>query len=313
MPVRVNCPHCRAPCLVSEQHLGVPVQCGQCGRSLVARPLAPAVAPPAGAPVGPVRLDIGCASSAGRVRKRNEDSYLAQHLTWCNNNQRHDIALLVVADGMGGHEAGDRASGVVIRELGAALSGLLGGGPGAPLPDAPTVLLGALGAALCEANAAVYRLAQAEAACKGMGATAVAVLIWDGQALIGHAGDCRVYHQRAGRLTQVTQDQTLVARMVALGKLTPKEALAHPARNEVSQAVGRQPTLKPESHQVHLAPGDWLLAACDGLHAHLDDAALQQEISKAPPSAAQLARQLVDLVNQRGGSDNCTVLAARCW
>jgi len=312
VPVRVNCPHCQTPCLVSEQHFGVPVQCGQCGRPLIARPVAPAVAPPAEAPAAPVRLDVGGATSSGRVRRRNEDSYLVQHLAWCTRDERHDAALLVVADGMGGYEAGDRASAVVIREVGAALGGLLTGGLSAPLPDAPTVLLGALGSALCEANAAVYRLAQAEAACKGMGATAAAALVWGGQALVTHVGDCRVYHQRAGRLTQVTRDQTLVVRMVELGKLTPREALSHPGRNEVFQAVGKQPTLKPESQQVPLAAGDWLLVACDGLHAHLDNPALEQEVSKAPPSAARLAQQLVDLVNQRGGSDNCTVLAARC-
>jgi protein phosphatase len=273
--------------------------------------VAPAVAPPAEA-AAPVRLDVGAATSPGRVRRRNEDSYLVQHLAWCNRDERRDCALLVIADGMGGHEAGDRASGVVVRELGTALAGMLAWSLRGPLPDAPTVLLGALGSALRDANAAVYRLAQDDPACKGMGATAAAVLIWDGQALVGHVGDCRVYHQRAGRLTQVTRDQTLVARMVELGKLTPKEALSHPGRNEVSQAVGRQPNLEPGCHQVPLAAGDWLLAACDGLHAHLDHPALQQEIAKAPPSAALFARQLVDLVDQRGGSDNCTVLAARC-
>jgi protein phosphatase len=290
----------------------VPVQCTQCGRSLIARPAAPAAAPPAPAPAAPVRLDLGAATSAGRVRRRNEDSYLVQHLTWCHRDQRHDSALLVVADGMGGYEAGDRASGVVVREVGTALAGTLTWALRGPLSDGPTVLLGALASALREANAAVYRLAQTEAACKGMGATAAAVLVWEGQALVGHVGDCRVYHQRAGRLTQVTRDQTLVARMVDLGKLTPKEALTHPGRNTVSQAVGKQPNLDPAAHQVPLAAGDWLLVACDGLHAHLDHPALQQEVSKAPPSAAQLAQQLVDLVNQRGGSDNCTVLAARC-
>jgi protein phosphatase len=297
---------------VAEQHLGVPVQCAQCGRQFIARPPAPAAAPPAPAAAAPLRLDLGAATSAGRVRRRNEDSYLLQHLAWCNHDQRHDRALLVVADGMGGYEAGDRASGVVVRELGIGLAGMLTWALRGPLPDGPTALLGALATALRAANAAIYRLAQSEAACKGMGATAAVVLVWEGQALVGHVGDCRVYHQRAGRLTQVTRDQTLAARMVALGKLTEKEALAHPSRNTVAQAVGKQPTLEPAAHQVPLAAGDWILVACDGLHAHLDHTALQQEISKAPPSAALFAQQLVDLVNQRGGSDNCTVLAARC-
>jgi protein phosphatase len=290
---------------VAEQHLGVPVQCGQCGRPLVARPPAPS------GTGAPLRLDVGAATSAGRVRRRNEDSYLLQHLAWSARDGRRDSALLVVADGMGGHEAGDRASGLVIRELGTALAGLLAGGLGGPLPDAP-VLLETLVSALQDVNRAVYRLAQTEPGCKGMGATAAAVLVWDDQALIAHVGDCRVYHQRGGRLAQVTRDQTVVARMLELGKLTPKEAEHHPARNEVTQAVGRQANLDPGRCQVPLAAGDWLLLACDGLHAHLDHAALQQEVGQAPPSAVQFSQHLVDLADRHGGSDNCTVLAARC-
>jgi protein phosphatase len=297
---------------VADQHLGVPVQCALCGRPLIARHPVPTVPPTVEVPAAPLRLDVGAATSAGRVRKRNEDSYLVQHLAWSNRDERHECALLVVADGMGAYEAGDRASGLVIRELGTALARVLGGALAAPLPDGPAVLLGALRSALQEGNRAIYRLAQTEKGCKGMGATAAAVLVWDNQALVAHVGDCRVYHQRVGRLTQVTRDQTLVARMVDLGKLTPREALHHPARNEVAQAVGKQPDLDPSRYQVALAPGDWLLVACDGLHAHFDHAALQQEIGKAPPSALQFAQQLVHLVNQRGGSDNCTVLAVRC-
>jgi serine/threonine protein phosphatase PrpC len=309
VPVRVSCPHCQTPCLVAEQHFGVPVQCGLCERQFIARPAAHAATTKVSAP--PLRLDVGAATSAGRVRPRNEDSYLLQHLAWSNLGQRREAALLVVADGMGAHEAGDRASGLVISALGAALCGLLGGAVAGPPPDA-AALLDALCAALQDASRTVYRVAQTDPGCKGMGATAAAVLVWDNQALVAHVGDCRVYRQRGGQLTQVTRDHTLVARMIELGRLTAKEALHHPSRNEVTQAAGQQTSLDPGRYQVPLLVGDWLLVACDGLHAHLDHAALQQEIGKAPPSASQLAGQLVDLVNQRGGSDNCTVLAARC-
>ena len=100
--------------------------------------------------------------------------------------------------------------------------------------------------------------------------------------------------------------------MVELGKLSPKEALTHPARGEVSQAVGGHYDLQPASHRVKLSPGDWLLLACDGLHAHVDNRGLQEEVARSAPSASYLARRLVELVNQKGGSDNCTVLAAYC-
>jgi protein phosphatase len=287
----------------------VPVKCAQCGLLFVAR----ATVLRRAAPAGPPRLEIGSATSAGRVRTRNEDSFLVQHLAWSNRGERHEVALVVVADGMGGHEAGDRASGLVIRTVGGALAALLSGALSGQFKGSTApVLAEPLSAALQEANRVVQSAARAEAACKGMGATAAAVLVWDGLAVIGHVGDCRVYHQRGGVCTQVTRDQTLVARMVELGKLTPREALDHPARNEVTQAVGRQAELEPGRSQVQLAFGDWLLVACDGLQAYLDARAIQEEVAKAPPSAARLAQQLVDLADQRGGSDNCTVVAIRC-
>src|SRR5262249_38595804 len=159
--------------------------------------------------------------------------------------ERREIALLVVADGMGGHAAGDRASGIVIRLVGSNLESLLGAALSGHLkdPGAPGVTE-SITSALHEANRAVLHRGKSDPACKGMGATAAVVLIWDGQALIVHVGDCRVYHHRSGRLTQVTQDQTLVARMVALGRLTPEEALRHPSRNDVAQAIGRQADLE---------------------------------------------------------------------
>ena len=101
--------------------------------------------------------------------------------------------------------------------------------------------------------------------------------------------------------------------MVELGTLTAEEARTHPQRNEVTQAVGRHPELQPASHRLQLGAGDWLVVASDGLHAHVDEAALAAALVAAPPSAAALAKHLVDLANQAGGSDNCTVVAARCW
>jgi protein phosphatase len=165
---------------------------------------------------------------------------------------------------------------------------------------------------LREANRLVRESAQSNAAWKGLGSTAVALLIWDGQAHIRLVGDCRVYHWRGGKLTQVTRDQTLVARMVELGQLTPEEAATHPRRNEVAQAIGKYALVEPGRYDLTLSPGDWLVASSDGLQAHVNDRALGEAIAKAGSSAAELANRLVDLANQGGGSDNCTVVAVRC-
>jgi protein phosphatase len=142
-----------------------------------------------------------------------------------------------------------------------------------------------------------------------MGATVAVAIIWDGQVLIGHIGDCRVYHQRGDQLTQVTRDQTLVARMVELGQLTAAEAAEHPDRNQVTQAVGKVRTVQPASYRLAMAAGDCLVVASDGLHAHVDNRMLATAIRKTSYSADLLAKNLVDLANQGGGSDNCTVVA----
>jgi protein phosphatase len=145
-----------------------------------------------------------------------------------------------------------------------------------------------------------------------MGSTAVVLLIWDAKAYIRLVGDCRVYHWRGGKLTQVTRDQTLVARMVELGQLTQEEAAKHARRNEVAQAVGKYALIEPARCELSLSPGDWLVASSDGLQAHVNDRTLGETIARAGVSAEDLASRLVELANQGGGSDNCTVVVVRC-
>jgi len=303
LPIQTRCPHCATICQVAEQNVGVPVQCGKCKNSFtLKRPAATSVC----------RLEIASATTRGLVRGRNEDSFLVQHLSWSNRDERHEIALVVVPDGMGGHEAGDEASGIVIRQALASLVPMLNSAPTGRFKDAtPAMLAETIDFAIQEANRAVYRKAK-DPACKGMGATAAVLLIWDLHVLIGHVGDCRVYHQHGAKLTQVTKDQTLVARMVELGQLTPQEAALHPKRNEVTQALGKHFDIEPSRYNLKLAAGDWLIAATDGLTAHVEDATLLHHVSYAS-SAPRLANKLVEIANARGGSDNCTVVVVRCY
>ncbi len=259
------------------------------------------------------RLLIGSATTRGRVRDRNEDSVLVQQCSWSNLDYRHDVALIAIADGMGGYKAGDRASGLVIQALGKALAPLLTTALNTQAPQSASFDPSeALEGGLIEANRLVREVSQRNPAWKGMGSTAVALLIWDGKAYIRLVGDCRVYHWRGGKLTQVTKDQTLVARMVDLGQLTPEEAAKHPRRNEVAQAVGKYALIEPGRYELALSPGDWLIASSDGLRAHVNDRTLADAIAKAGTSAADLANLLIELANQGGGSDNCTVVTVRC-
>jgi serine/threonine protein phosphatase PrpC len=311
VPVRVRCPHCGTPCLLAEQHVGVPVKCGRCARSFTTK-ADPNAKTRAEMPSPPIRFDLGAATSPGRVRERNEDSFLIQHVVSCNLDVWRELAVLLVADGMGGAAAGDLASGLVIRVVGSKLTPLISEMlHGVDKGDAD--IADAISAALQEANRVVWKTAQQDAKCKGMGATAAGLVIRGEDAFIGHVGDARVYHQRGGKLTQVTRDQTLVARMVELGQLTPKQALVHRARNEITSAVGMSDKLDPVPYRVKLAVGDWLLVACDGLHTHLDDEAILAEMGFTKTSASQLAQRLVERADERGGSDNCTVLTLRCY
>jgi protein phosphatase len=262
---------------------------------------------------GLFRLDIGSATSPGRQRARNEDSFLVQQLSWSNLESRHEAALLVVADGMGGHADGDRASLLTIQTVGPALAPVLqqffeGQEDGSAAKSRKDALV----AALQLANTLVYQQGK-QAGSKGMGATAAVVLVRDGLMEIGHVGDCRVYHFHGGTLRQLTRDQTLVARLVELGQLSEAEAEDHPKSNEVTQAIGKYPQLDPAYYQQKLAHGDWLIVACDGLHAHVKKHTLEEVLRAAPLSAALVAHHLVDLTNFHGGSDNCTVVALRCY
>jgi PPM family protein phosphatase len=298
VPVRVHCPHCITPCEIeiAEKPLGVPIRCPKCRKMFVIRPTVFAGKPPSTEPIpetaGPLRLDIAGFTSVGRARSRNEDSFLVTHLTWSDLNHNHQLALVIVADGMGGHAGGDQAARLALRTIGAVLIPLLTDALGIQRRKVTRAqLAGSIDAAITKANRVVQKAAAADQSLKGMGATAAVVIVWNGRAVICHVGN----------------------RMVDLGRLTPAEAVGHPAGNEVLQAIGTRSAVEPARHKLKLSPGDWLLVCCDGLHGQVDDRTIQATLSKAPPSAPLLAGRLVDLADQSGGADNCTVVAVRCY
>ena len=259
----------------------------------------------------PLSLDIGAATSAGKVRERNEDAYLVRRQSWSRPTEACELTLLAVADGMGGYGGGEQASALTMRALQTALGPWFDGVLAGQIRPESTAN-DQLRSALNKASQTVFTAAQADAQLKGMGAAAVVALLWQNSAFVGHVGDCRAYHFHANQLKQATKDQTLVQRMLELGTLSPKEAQHHPARNELSQAIGRRPDVAPGVCQLTLGKGDWLILACDGLQNHVNNGELRQEVELALPSASFLADRLVEVANQRGGSDNCTVIAVHC-
>ena len=326
MPIQATCPYCATRCSIGEQHLGQMIRCFACAQvfRLQAAPSGTtqtATAVPASEEAvplpafdveprrpGPLTFDIHGATTPGKVRDRNEDAYLIRRQAWARLGQQGELAALAVADGMGGYGGGAEASGVAIRALDAALTPFFDAALSGHLQP-EQVAADQLRTALNQASQAVHAAAQTNAQRKGMGAAAVVAILWRNSVFLSHVGDCRAYHVRAGQFKQLTKDQTLVQRMLEQGTLKPHEAMNHPAKNELSQALGRRPDVAPGFCQASLSRGDWLILACDGLEGHLNHADLRQEVELALPSAAFLAERLIEVADQRGGSDNCTVIA----
>lgn len=233
-------------------------------------------------------------TDVGRQRETNEDAVLARDLG--------EADLLAVADGMGGHAAGDVASQLAIETFADAVAGMLDRGR----TDGAAVLR----EAVAEANAAVVERA-AEDGLEGMGTTLVAALVQGGRALFVNVGDSRGYHvDERGDIEQVTTDQSLVRELVERGEITPAEARTHPQRNVVSQALGTDETVEPDLDSVRF--GGTLLLCSDGLTEEVDDDAIRETVREATTAEAA-AEALVDRANAAGGSDNVSVVLGARW
>jgi PPM family protein phosphatase len=227
-------------------------------------------------------------SDVGRRREQNEDSGYAS------------ARLLAVADGMGGHAAGELASSAaiaVLREL------------DANLPEAGADLEAALGTAVLEAGRRLAELAEIALARRGIGTTVTAML-WDGSTFaLAHLGDSRAYLLRDGALYQITKDHTLVQSMVDEGRITEDQAAVHPRRSMVLRVLGSEGRAEPDLSLREGEVGDRYLLCSDGLTNVLGPETLHEVLTGfAEPDAA--VHRLIDLANQGGSPDNVTVIVA---
>jgi serine/threonine protein phosphatase PrpC len=223
-------------------------------------------------------------SDVGREREGNEDAHLELP------------PLFVVADGMGGAQAGEVASGIVVETFGAAFEKR-------GLPDG-------LAAAIERANARIHAMAQEDKALAGMGTTTTAAWVGGRSLLLAHVGDSRAYRLRDGRLEQLTDDHSLVGGLVRLGKLTPAEAEEHPQRSVILRAVGVEPEVEVDSAEHGLEGGDVYLLCSDGLNSMVRDEVIEETLLMCA-SLAEAAEMLVDLANACGGRDNITAVLFR--
>jgi serine/threonine protein phosphatase PrpC len=236
----------------------------------------------------PMGFSVASRTHVGLVRKLNEDALLAVP----------GQTLWAVADGMGGHDAGEVASAMVVQAL-AAL---------APGPDAQGVAALAIGA-LQDVNARLLEISRREFHNRTIGST-VAALAADGASYACFwAGDSRAYRVRAGEAEQLTRDHSLVQDLVDAGILSSAEAENHPNSNVITRAVGVDDKLRIDSVSGDLAPGDIFLIASDGLTRHADAARIAAELAGAEPEAA--ADRLLALALAEGASDNVTFAIIR--
>jgi serine/threonine protein phosphatase PrpC len=231
---------------------------------------------------------------------RDENQDVAAALAIGGSSGAGEDFLLVMADGMGGHPAGDVASQIAMDTLIEAFPAL---------PDGDLGL--ALKQAYRRANEAVFQAGEDEPAHAGMGTTLTSALLHGKYATIAHVGDSRAYLLRGEALTQVTRDHTVVADEVAQGRITAEAARRDPRRNVLTHVIGTHPRLEsklPAIFELTLLPGDRLLLCSDGLYDVLDDGDMRRALVEQDPGDA--ARQLVTAAKERGTRDNATAVVA---
>ena len=242
-------------------------------------------------------IELHAAVDPGRARSNNEDSVATDD----------DVGLAVLADGMGGYNAGEVASNMatsfIRTELGRWLREASSQASDAEVRRAMDICVD-------NANRAIFNAANANPQYAGMGTTLVVAVFRDTRVLLGHVGDSRCYRLREGRLQQITRDHSLLQEQIDAGLITPEQAAFSANKNLVTRAVGVEDTVLLETHQHDALPGDLFLLCSDGLSDMLDDESIAQ-VLLAHDSLGPCSRALIEAANDAGGKDNISVILGR--
>ena len=242
-------------------------------------------------------LEVGSATDVGRVRESNEDALLTL------DGAGGDEVLVAVADGMGGHQAGEVASAIAIESLTREF------GHSEPPAESRE---DRLGRAVEQANRAIWEAACADTEKEGMGTTLVCALVsGEGEVTIANVGDSRAYAVADGRASLLTVDHTWVTEQVRLGQMSERDARSSPYRNLLTRSLGATPRVKVDLFTgPRLEPGDALVLCSDGVTTYLEPADVSRELDQAH-NVQQAAERLVKLAVKRGGADNATAVVVR--
>lgn len=249
------------------------------------------------------KLQSFAQTDTGRVRDHNEDSI----------GSDPETGLFVLADGMGGYNAGEVASGIAVKTVmglvrDACSVQSLELADGATGKSRPAIILRD---AVLRANKLIHQTSKTQVQCEGMGTTVVACLFHDNRVSIAHVGDSRVYRLRGDVLTQLTLDHSLLQELVARGFYTAEEAARSTNKNYVTRALGVDPTVEVDVQDYPAEPGDCLLLCSDGLSDMVADEDMQLTLQTFGHDLAIAGRQLVKLANEQGGRDNISVMLIR--
>jgi protein phosphatase len=242
-------------------------------------------------------MDIGSATDRGRVREGNEDALLILHPEGTRKGQ----ILVAVADGMGGHKAGEVASALAVDALQRALNDL----------DASRPADEALRDAIQLGNRTIWEAALDDAEKEGMGTTLVCALVEaDGQMMIANVGDSRAYAYSEGETVLITNDHTWVNQQVLAGEMSEREARTSPFRNLLTRTLGNAPFVEADVFKLQLEKGEALILVSDGVTGYLDEGDFS-EVMQESSNAQAAAERLVEEAVRRGGADNATAVVVR--
>jgi len=237
-------------------------------------------------------LESAAGTDVGLRRSANEDRYAIAS----------ELGLYLVADGMGGHTAGQVASDLAAQSAVRALETLEGAQP---------TLTEKLRYAVAAANREIFDTSQEKPHLAGMGTTLVALLAGGQRVALAHVGDSRAYLVRSGRIRQLTDDHSLVAELVRRREITARAARGHPHRHVLTRALGVRRSVEADLAELSPAAGDLFVLCSDGLTGHVHDEEIAAEVSRQNDLDAACA-SLIELANSRGGEDNTTVMVVRC-
>ena len=241
---------------------------------------------------------IGMLTDVGQVRTVDEDSILAADLSFGVNSDTSKFLLLAVADGMGGHAKGEEASKIALNAIARAV-----------IPDLlnNTPFTKILEKGIQNANQDILDYTAKNPEASGMGTTSVCAVVKDNQIHLANVGDSRAYRVSDDEICRVTKDHSYVQALIDEGEITEEQAREHPRKNEITRAVGIMPSIEVDTMKLTLDSDESLLLCCDGVIAHLSDDDIHKIIRDSPdPQTA--CQEIVDMANERGGSDNISLI-----